>query len=55
MDELDLGSLVGMLVGQLGVVFQDHALPENAQVVVRPIYTWPDGKPGLWIVVNWPN
>jgi hypothetical protein len=55
MGELELGSLVGLLMGQLGAVFEAGTLPESAQIVARPIFTWPDGKPGVWVIVNWPN
>ena len=30
-------------------------LQENAQIVIRPIFTWPDGKLNMWMIVNWPN
>jgi hypothetical protein len=52
MDELELATLVGLMVES---VMEDSALPENAQIIVRPIFTWPDGKPGVWVMVNWPN
>jgi hypothetical protein len=29
--------------------------PANVQVIVRPIVAWPDGRPGVWMIVNWPN
>jgi hypothetical protein len=52
MDELELATLVGMMVES---VLEGGALPGNAQIIVRPIVTWPDGKPGVWVMVNWPN
>lgn len=55
MDELVLGSLVAMLMRSLEGALEGGEVPENTQIVVRPIFTWPDGRPGLWIMVNWPN
>jgi hypothetical protein len=52
MDELKLATLVGMMVES---ALEGGALPGNAQIIVRPIFTWPDGKPGVWVMVNWPN
>jgi hypothetical protein len=55
MDERELDGLVGLLLVQIGAVLEGEALPDNAQIVVRPIFTWPDGQPAVWVVVNWPN
>jgi hypothetical protein len=44
-----------LLVRQLESILEDGALPERVQIVVRPIYTWPDGEAAVWIMVNWPN
>ena len=55
MDKVELGSVVGLLMRQLGGVFEGGMPLENAQIVVRPILTWPDGQPGVWVMVNWPN
>jgi hypothetical protein len=52
MDELELATLVGMMVES---VLEGGALPGNAQIIVRPIFTCPDGKAGMWVMVNWPN
>ena len=52
MDELELASLFGMM---LESVLESGSILENAQIIVRPIPTWPDGRPGVWIMVNWPN
>ena len=40
---------------QLESVFDGLLLQENAQIVIRPIFTWPDGKLNTWMIVNWPN
>jgi hypothetical protein len=55
MDELMMGSMVGLLMRQLDTVLHGGTLPENAQIIIRPIFTWPDGKPAVWVMVNWPN
>jgi hypothetical protein len=55
MDEVELGNLVGALMRQLDSVFDGGLLQENAQIVIRPIFTWPDGKLSVWVIVNWPN
>jgi hypothetical protein len=54
-DDLELGSVAGLMMRQLEAVFEGGRLPENAQLVVRPIFTWPNGQPAVWVVVNWPN
>ena len=53
MDERELATLVGLMVES--VLEGGATLPGNAQIIVRPIFTWPDAKPGVWIMVNWPN
>jgi hypothetical protein len=56
MDEVELDSLVASLMRQLANVFDGGLLlQENAQIVIRPIFTWPDGKLNVWAIVNWPN
>ena len=55
MDESVLDSMAVLLVRQLGSILEEGALPERVQIVVRPIFTWPEGKPGVWVMVNWPN
>jgi hypothetical protein len=50
-----LHGMAALLVRQLGSILEGGALPERVQIVVRPVYTWPDGEPGVWIMVNWPN
>lgn len=55
MDEVELGNLVGPLMRQLESVLDGGPLQENAQIVIRPIVTWPDGRLSVWVVVNWPN
>jgi hypothetical protein len=55
MDERVLDSMATMLVRQLGSILEEGVLPERVQIVARPIFTWPDGEPGVWVMVNWPN
>jgi hypothetical protein len=55
MDEGALDSMAALLLQELGSLFEDGALPGRVQIVVRPIFTWGEGKPGVWIMVNWPN
>jgi hypothetical protein len=55
MDRLDLVSVAGLLMRQIEVVLEAGVLPENAQIVVRPIFTWPDGQPAIWVMLNSPN
>jgi hypothetical protein len=52
MDDLELATLVGLMVES---ALEGGALPENAQIIVRPIFTWPGGQPAVWVVVNGPN
>ena len=55
MDEVELGNLVGSLMRQLESALDGGLLQDNAQIVIRPIFTWPDGPSSMWIIVNWPN
>lgn len=55
MDEVELGNLVSSLMRQLESVIDGDLLRENTQIVIRPIFTWPDGMPSAWVIVNWPN
>ena len=55
MDERELASVADLLMSQLGAILESGTLPENAQVVIRPVYTWPDGQPAVWVAVNSPN
>jgi hypothetical protein len=50
-----LDSIVELLLRQLGAASDGSMLPENAQMVIRPIFTWPDGQLRVWMAVNWPN
>jgi len=44
------------MVGALQDRLHHRGAPlQNAQIIVRPIFTWPDGRPGVWVMVNWPN
>jgi hypothetical protein len=47
--------MTALLLRELTAFFENGMLPRNAQVVVRPIFTWPDGRPAVWIMVNCPN
>lgn len=55
MDELKLASMVGSLMCHLEGILQAGSLPENTQIVIRPIFTWPEGQPAVWVIVNTPN
>jgi hypothetical protein len=44
-----------VLLRELTSFFENGVLPRNTQVVVRSIFTWPDGHPAVWIMVNCPN
>ena len=55
MDEVKLASVVGLLMTHLEAAFKAGVLPENTQIVIRPIFTWPDGEPSVWVIVNTPN
>jgi hypothetical protein len=55
MDDLELASVVGLLMGQIETALETGMLQENAQIVIRPIFTWPAGQLGVWIIVNCPN
>jgi hypothetical protein len=55
MDEQELATLVNLMMES---ILADSALVSDirdAQIVIRPIYTWPDGEPALWIMINCPN
>ena len=55
MDEPVLEDMADLLLRQLGSLFEEGALPGRVQIVIRPIAAWPEGRPGVWIMVNWPN
>ena len=55
MDERELRSMVALLVGHIEAVLEEEVLPENVQIVVRPIFPWPTGPPAIWVMVNSPN
>lgn len=55
MDEHELATLVNLMMES---ILADSALVSDirdAQIVIRPIYTWPEGEPALWIMINCPN
>ena len=55
MDELELVSVVGLLMRQFEAVMEAGVVPKNAQIVIRPIFTWPEGRPAVWVMLNSPN
>jgi hypothetical protein len=55
MDEHELASVAHLLMCKIEAMLDAKSLPENAQLIVRPLHTWPDGEPALWIMVNCPN
>jgi hypothetical protein len=55
MDDPKLASVVGLLVNHLEAAFGAGLLPENTQIVIRPIFSWPDGEPSVWVILNTPN
>jgi hypothetical protein len=48
-DEEGLATLVTLVVKS---VLSGSIPPGVAQIVIRPIPTWPDGEPAVWIAVN---
>jgi|SoiMetStandDraft_5_1073268.scaffolds.fasta_scaffold74469_2 hypothetical protein len=55
MSERELATLVNLMMESIlagGLLLAD--MPD-AQIVIRPIFTWPDGQPALWVIVNCPN
>lgn len=55
MNERELASMVGRLMTQIEASLGAGPFPENTQIVIRPIFTWPDGAPAVWVTVNTPN
>jgi hypothetical protein len=47
--------MVGRLMRHLEAALGAGTPPENTQIVIRQIYTWPDGRPCVWVTVNTPN
>jgi hypothetical protein len=54
-DELKLAGMVGLLMRHFEASLGARALPENTQIVIRPLFTWPDGELAVWVTVNTPN
>jgi hypothetical protein len=55
MNEQELATFVNLVMES---ILADGAALETlhgAQIVIRPIYTWPDGQPAIWVMVNCPN
>jgi hypothetical protein len=55
MDEQELATLVSRMMESIlagGALLNDI---RDAQIVIRPIYTWPDGEPAIWVMINCPN
>jgi hypothetical protein len=48
-DESELATLVTLVVKS---VLAGSMPPGVAQIVIRPILTWPDGEAAVWIAVN---
>jgi hypothetical protein len=55
MDDPMLASMAEALVRQLAGAFEDPLPLANVQIIVRSLVAWPHGKPGVWVMVNWPN
>ena len=55
MNDQDLATLVSLMMESIlaGGALLDSA--RDAQIVIRPIFTWPDGQPAIWVIVNCPN
>jgi hypothetical protein len=55
MGDQDLAPLVSLMMESILAVgaLLDNA--RDAQIVIRPIFTWPDGQPAIWVIVNCPN
>jgi hypothetical protein len=54
MNEQELATLVNLMVESILAFGALEDMP-NAQIVIRPILTWPDGQPAIWVIVNCPN
>jgi hypothetical protein len=55
MNEQELATLVNLMMES---ILASGALPDalgDAQIVIRPIFTWPDGQPAVWVIVNCTN
>lgn len=55
MDDRMLDGMAEALVRQLAAAFEDSLPPADVQIIVRPMVAWPDSKPRVWVMVNWPN
>ena len=55
MNEQELATLVNMVMES--ILGGDGSLGHlrDAQIIIRPLYTWPDGQPAIWVMVNCPN
>jgi hypothetical protein len=54
-NEQELATLVNRMMESIlagGALLDEMG---NAQVVIRPLFTWPDGQPVIWVIVNCPN
>jgi hypothetical protein len=54
-DERELAGMVGRLMSRIEASLGAGSFPENTQIVIRPLFTWPDGAPVVWVIVNTPN
>jgi hypothetical protein len=55
MDELELSDMVRLLMCHLEQALEAGRIPENTQIVIRPVFAWPDGRAVAWVIVNTPN
>ena len=55
MDERELAGAVGRLMAEIEASLGMGPFPAITQIVIRPIFTWPDGRPVVWVTVNTPN
>ena len=53
MNEQELATLVHLMTESI-LAFGALDMPD-AQIVIRPILTRPDGQPAIWVIVNCPN
>jgi hypothetical protein len=55
MNEHELATLVNLVMESIlaGGAALDSL--HDAQIIIRPIFTWPGGQPAIWVMVNCPN
>jgi hypothetical protein len=55
MNEQELATLVNLVMESIlggGATLESL---HDTQIIIRPIFTWPDGQPAIWVMVNFPN